>query len=291
MARYLRLTIVLNEVLMKRLWLITVGLGLVLSSCGKFRYDKDQSAEVNFKVESAFDEMTNISDQAITGNMVYYKNGGVIVTHPGDKPVQQKTACNVIITIDTIASVKTVTVDYGSSNCDCNDGKTRRGKIITTFTGFYHAQGTIITHTPIDYYVNDIKIEGIKTVENMGLNTSGQPYFNVQIDGVATLTSGETVSYTSTRVRTWTAGNTTLFNRFDDEYDITGTASGTFSSGGGYTALTTNPLHIKVGCGFPVSGTIEITPQNRPLRVVDYGSGMCDATFTVTVNGQTYTFN
>ncbi len=276
---------------MKKIVLLSLGITLVLSACGKFRYDKDQSAEVNYKVESAFDEMTNISDQAITGNMVYYKNGGVIVRQPGDKPLTQKTACNVIITIDTIASIKTVTVDYGSSNCDCNDGKTRRGKIITTFTGFYHAQGTIITHTPVDYYVNDIKIEGIKTVENMGLNTSGQPYFNVQIDGVATLTSGETVSYTSTRVRTWIAGFNTLLNRFDDEYDISGTASGTFSSGGGYTALTTNPVHIKVGCGFPVSGTIEITPQNRPLRVVDYGSGMCDATFTVTVNGQTYTFN
>jgi hypothetical protein len=276
---------------MKKIVLLSLGITLVLSACGKFRYDKDQSAEVNYKVESAFDEMTNISDQAITGNMVYYKNGGVIVRQPGDKPLTQKTACNVIITIDTIASIKTVTVDYGSSNCDCNDGKTRRGKIITTFTGFYHAQGTIITHTPVDYYVNDIKIEGIKTVENMGLNTSGQPYFNVQIDGVATLTSGETVSYTSTRVRTWIAGFNTLLNRFDDEYDISGTASGTFSSGGGYTALTTNPVHIKVGCGFPVSGTIEVTPQNRPLRVVDYGSGMCDATFTVTVNGQTYTFN
>ena len=276
---------------MKKIVLLSLGITLVLSACGKFRYDKDQSAEVNYKVESAFDEMTNISDQAITGNMVYYKNGGVIVRQPGDKPLTQKTACNVIITIDTIASIKTVTVDYGSSNCDCNDGKTRRGKIITTFTGFYHAQGTIITHTPVDYYVNDIKIEGIKTVENMGLNTSGQPYFNVQIDGVATLTSGETVSYTSTRVRTWIAGFNTLLNRFDDEYDISGTASGTFSSGGGYTALTTNPVHIKVGCGFPVSGTIEISPQNRPLRVVDYGSGMCDATFTVTVNGQTYTFN
>lgn len=276
---------------MKNTVLFSLGFLLLLGACGKFRYDKDQSAEVNRKVETAFDEMTNISDQAITGNMVYYKNGGVIVTHPGDKPVQQKTACNVIITIDTIGSVKTVTVDYGSSNCDCNDGKTRRGKIITTFTGFYHAQGTIITHTPIDYYVNDIKIEGTKTVENMGLNTSGQPYFNVQINGIATLTSGETMAYTSTRVRTWTAGFTTLLNRFDDEYDITGTANGVFSSGGGYTANIISAVHIKVGCGFPVSGTIEITPQSRPVRVLDYGTGTCDATFTVTVNGQTYTFN
>ncbi len=276
---------------MKKIVLFSLGFSIVLSACGKFRYDKDQSAEVNRKVETAFDEMTNISDQAITGNMVYYKNGGVIVTHPGDKPVQQKTACNVIITIDTTGTPKTVTVDYGSTNCDCNDGKTRRGKIVTTYTGFYHAQGTIITHTPVDYYVNDIKIEGTKTVENMGLNASGQPFFNVQIDGIATLTSGETMAYTSTRVRTWTDGFTTLFNRFDDEYDITGTATGVFSSGGGYTANITSPVHIKVGCGFPVSGTVEITPQSRPVRLLDYGTGTCDVTFTVTVNGQTYTFN
>lgn len=276
---------------MKKLLVITFGIGLVLSSCGKFRYDKDQSALVNSKVESAFDEMTNISDQAITGNMVYYKNGGVVVRYPGDKPLTQKTACNVIITLDTIGSLKTVTVDYGSSNCDCNDGKTRRGKIITTFTGFYHAQGTIITHTPVDYYVNDIKIDGTKTVENMGLNSSGKPYFNVQINGVATLTSGETLTYTSTRVRTWTDGFSTLLNRFDDEYDITGTADGVFSSGGGYTTNIISPVHIKVGCGFPVSGTLEITPQTNPVRILDYGTGTCDATFTVTVNGQTYTFN
>lgn len=276
---------------MKKIVLFSLGITFVLSACGKFRYDKDQSAEVNRKVESAFDEMTNISDQAITGNMVYYKNGGVIVTHPGDKPIQEKTACNVIITIDTTGTLKTVTVDYGSTNCDCNDGKTRRGKIVTTYTGFYHAQGTIITHTPVDYYVNDIKIDGTKTVENMGTNASGQPYFNVQINGVATLTSGETMTYTSTRVRTWTDGFTTLFNRFDDEYDITGTAEGVFSSGGGYTANITSAVHIKVGCGFPVSGTVEITPQSNPVRVLDYGSGTCDATFTVTVNGNTYTFN
>jgi hypothetical protein len=77
------------------------------------------------------------------------------------------------------------------------------------------------------------------------------------------------MTYTSTRVRTWTDGFTTLFNRFDDEYDITGTAEGVFSSGGGYTANITSAVHIKVGCGFPVSGTVEITPQSNPVRVLD----------------------
>ncbi|MFM8243563.1 MAG: hypothetical protein ACKN86_12215, partial [Crocinitomicaceae bacterium] len=179
---------------MKKLFfLLSISSLLFLTSCRK-RYDNDPSALMNYKIETTFDEMTNISDQAITGNMVYYKSGEIVTTKPGEKPVTLKTPCNVIITLDTLNSVKTVTVDYGTSNCDCNDGKTRRGKIVTTFTGQYFAPGTVITHTPVDYYVNDIKYEGTKTVTNMGLNGSGQPYFNVQIDGTATKTDGEVIT-------------------------------------------------------------------------------------------------
>ena len=276
---------------MKKIIVLSLSLVLILSACRKNKFDQDQSAMLNYKIETAFDEMTNISDQAVNGNLVYYKSGQIITIKPGEKPNLQKTPCEVIITLDTLNAIRTVIVDYGSTNCDCNDGKQRRGKIVTTFTGQYIAQGTIITHTPIDYFVNDIKIEGIKTVENMGLNANNQPYFNVNVNGTATLTSGETFSYISTRIRTWVSGFNTLLYRWDDEYDITGTSQGTFSFGGSYTAQTTNPLRIKVGCGFPVSGTIIITPEDKPIRTVDYGSGSCDFTFTVTVNGNTYTFN
>jgi hypothetical protein len=275
---------------MKNLAILSL-VALSLTSCLKNRLKKDQSALVNYKIETAFDEMTNISDQAITGNMVYYKSGQIIVTKPGQNIAIEKADCNVIITIDTTSSTKSVTVDYGSSNCTCNDGKTRRGKIVTTFTGQYIAPGTIITHTPVDYYVNDIKYEGTKTVQNMGLNSNNQPYFNVQIDGTATLESGEVVDYTSTRVRTWTTGFNTLLNRFDDEYDITGTSEASFSSGEGYTGNTTSPIHIKVGCGFPVSGTLDITPTGKPVRQINYGDGTCDYSFTVTVSGYTFTIN
>lgn len=275
---------------MKNLLILSL-VALSLTSCLKNRLKKDQSALVNYKIETAFDEMTNISDQAITGNMVYYKSGQVIVAKPGQNIAFEKADCNVIITIDTISSPKSVTVDYGSSNCTCNDGKTRRGKIVTTFTGQYIAPGTIITHTPVDYYVNDIKYEGTKTVQNMGLNSNSQPFFNVQIDGTATLETGEVVDYTSTRVRTWTNGFNTLLNRFDDEYDITGTSEASFSSGDGYTGNTTSPIHIKVGCGFPVSGTLDITPTGKPVRQINYGDGTCDYSFTVTVSGYTFTIN
>jgi hypothetical protein len=277
---------------MKTNHILFFGIIIVAFGCGKRKYDNDVSALWNYRIETAFDEMTNISDQAITGNMWYYKSGECVFSNkPGALNNLLKTPCNVIITLDTTVSPKVLTVDYGNSNCTCNDGKTRRGKIITTFTGAYAAPGTVITHTPVDYYVNDIKYDGTKTVTNVGLNNNGQPHFNVQINGTATMTSGDLVQYTSSRVRTWTQGYATLMNYMDDEYDVTGTTNATYSSGGGYSSQTITPIHIKVGCPFPVSGKLEITPSNKPIRTVDYGSGTCDNTFTVTVNGYTFTIN
>lgn len=275
---------------MKNLFFISF-LILAFISCQKWRSGRETLSIQSTKVEAAFDEMTNISDQAVNGELVYYKSGTVVFTKPGDKPILIKTSCNVVITLDTLTMPYSLTVDWGSTNCDCNDGKTRRGKIVTTFTGPYLAQGTVITHTPVNYYVNDIQIEGTRIVENMGQNASGQPYFDVEVDGLATFPTGETLSYLSSRVRTWIAGFTTPLYRFDDQYQITGTAYGSHSNGYSYTAAITNPLQINVGCARPVSGTIELTPSGLSTRIIDYGNGTCDITFTVTVNGNTYTYN
>lgn len=282
---------------MKRFLFISTLVSIAIVSCKKKNdktddYDNSSSPTSNAIIERSFDEMTNISDQAVSGNLVYYKMDQVTVLYGKESASNlEKAACNVIITIDTTSSPKSVTVDWGNTNCDCNDGKQRRGKIITTFTGQYRDPGTVITHTPVGYYVNNHHIEGTKTVTNMGNNGSGQPYFNVEVDGTVTLSSGEVFNYTSTRVRTWTNGFSTIGNFYDDEYDITGSAQASSTSGNGYTASVTNPLHIKIGCPYIVSGTLNFTPTGKPVRVIDYGSGNCDATFTVTVNGTTYTIN
>jgi len=279
---------------MKKIALLPVALLVALSftSCKKNKYDKSEAPKNNAIVENAFDEMTNMSDQAIKGNMVYYKMDLVNVYYgKWDEGNAVKTPCTVNITIDTLSSPKSVTIDWGSSNCDCNDGKQRRGKIITTFTGSYYNAGTVITHTPVDYYVNDHKISGTKTVTNMGLNSSSQPYYNVAVNGLVNMSTGEIITFNSNRVRTFTAGSTTPLYFWDDEYDISGSATATVVNGDGWAANITAPLHIKVGCGYITSGTLEITPTDKPVRVIDYGTGDCDATFTITVNGNTYTIN
>lgn len=279
----------------KLIWIgIAIATLVPISGCKKkWKYDGSTAPVTNAIVENAFAEMTNMSDQAVTGNMVYYKMPQVTFRYASASSAyeMEKTACNVIITVDTVGTADTLIIDWGTTNCDCNDGKQRRGKIITTWTGSYYNQGSIIKHVPQNYYVNDNKIEGQMTVQNMGVNGQSQPYYNVNINGTATLASGEIVNYTSTRVRTFTAGYNTQLYFMDDEYDITGTASATVVNGDGYDAVITSPLHVKVGCPYVTKGSLEFTPTGKSTRTIDYGGGACDATFTITINGNTYTIN
>ena len=83
-----------NQLQMKRLILLSSILILALGACRKKQFDNDQSAMLNYKIETAFDEMTNISDQAVNGNLVYYKSGKIISTKPGEKPVLEKMYAN-----------------------------------------------------------------------------------------------------------------------------------------------------------------------------------------------------
>ena len=268
---------------------------VTLNACKKDKeeeYDNSSAPKSNAIIENAYDEMTNMSDQAINGDMVFYNSPKVTVVYASkDTPLLEKEACNVVITLDTTSTTRSITIDWGTANCDCNDGKQRRGKIITTFTGKYRDSGTVITHTPVDYYVNDNKISGTKTVTNMGTNSNGQPFFNIAINGSVTMSDGDVFTYSSNRVRTWVAGYNTLLTFIDDEYDITGSTTASSTNGNGYTANITSPLNIKVGCGYIRKGTVEITPTGKPVRVIDYGTGTCDASFTITVNGHTYTVN
>jgi hypothetical protein len=282
---------------------LIVGL-VIFSSCKKEEpspkvddkkplYDNSTAPISNAIIESAFDEMTNMSDQAINGDLVFYNSPTVSVfyTQKGQKNVADKVECNVIITIDTISTTRSIEIDWGTTNCDCNDGKQRRGKIITTFTGRYRDAGTVITHTPVDYYVNNNHIEGSKTVINAGYNTENQAFFYITVNGAVTMANGEYFTYYSERIRTWVAGYNTPLVFIDDEYEITGNTVATSSNGNGYEATVTEPLRVQVGCAFVKSGVLEFKPTNKPLRIINYGDGACDATFTVTINGVTYTIN
>jgi hypothetical protein len=273
---------------MKKLSLIIglavfTGITVMLSSCNKDNDIPGTDLSVvsdDAYAESTFDNVTNLTDEAYDYASNNFKS---------TQGWRFLSDC-ATVTLDTTSFPYLLTIDFGDTNCLCNDGRYRRGKILVSFTGRYYHPGTIITTTFDEYYVNDNQVEGTKTVTNMGFNDGNNMYWDIAVNGVITLANGGgTITWNSQREREWIDGIQTPDNKWDDKYLITGTANGVRANGLHWTRTIVNPLRIELACRFIVSGTVNIRPEGRALRVLDFGDGTCDNIATVTINGTTYT--
>lgn len=262
---------------------MTVGAFLFIASCKK--NDKDVAEDTGYSTEhtvaeKSFDDAQSIADMAATvasGSNLGYKT--TELTAGGCATVTRSTG--------------SIVIDFGATNCMCLDGRNRRGKILVAYTGAYADSGSVHTITFDNYYQNDNKVEGTKTVTNMGNNSAGQPYFSVVVSGTIILSTGGTMTTAFNRTRTWTAGYTTLGDRSDDVYAITGGGTITRPSGSVVAVAISNtaPLLVAAGCRWIEAGTITYTLASGAMRTINYGTTpACDATAVITLpSGATYT--
>lgn len=262
---------------------VVAAIGITFSSCRK-KEDKDNdtsAAADNALAEITYNDVNNIADQAATGSLSSYMT-------PNDNDQRSLLSTCATITHDTVSSPRLLTVDFGTSNCLCNDGRYRRGKILISYNGAYRDSASVHTITFDNYFVNDNQVLGSKTVTNMGHNAAGHLYYTVQVNGqIIKAGGGGTITWTSTRTREWITGESTLIWS-DDSYLITGSANGTNAAGNSFSANITSPLRKDIGCRYLVSGTIALTPSGKATRYINFGSGSCDDQATVTINGNVY---
>ena len=197
------------------------------------------------------------------------------------------------ITISTMDAVfpKTIVVDFGTQNCLGNDNRYRRGKLNYTITSWYREPGCLITIVPENFYLNDNKVEGVKTITNNGRNANNFLNYTIQVnDATITTSQNNTFTWSTLRNHEWIEGETTILNRFDDVYSITGSANGITSSQISYNITINTPLNVLVGCPWVRSGTLTISIDGHNDIVVDYGNGECDANAVARYNGNEYPF-
>lgn len=262
--------------------LLLAAIIATVTSCTKDKNDDtppDTSPALNNALaEAAFDNATQWSDMAMAGSKL--KSTLTDTVYMG--------TC-VLATLDLTTTPYTLLIDFGSANCQCDDGIYRRGKIIVQFTGSYWAPGTVLTYTFDDYFVNDNQVLGTRTVTNKGRNGSNNLWWQTVVHGtIIKANNGGTFTWNSTREHEWSEGESTPFVWWDDVYLITGTANGTNTDGKTYSITITSPLQKKLNCEWIKSGTLDIQIQGLPLIVLDYGSGACDNQATVIFNGQSY---
>ncbi len=271
--------------------ILSVSILLGLSGCKKDKeeIDRDTESVVEYAMaDAAFGDVASISDEAYDGTLDTYRS-------MGGNSVERVLSTCATISFDTTSSPKSLTIDFGTSNCLCGDGNYRKGAIIVTWSGPYKDSGSVRTISFNNYFVNYNQLTGTKTVTNNGRNTNGNLSYTVTVNGSIVwdpqyFGGGGSSSYTSTRTREWIAGESTP-GWLDDIYLISGTASGVTRSGASYAMATTEALKKEIGFKHFTDGTLEFTPSGKYTRIIDYGyvNAQRDALAQVTINGYTFT--
>lgn len=269
---------------MKKFTLLLLAISLCFTACKKADDPLDEvdltSSKDNNEMDKIFSGLNNIVQDAIET-----EGSGNRVNKTFDKCWSE---------IKLSPTKDTLTVSFDGTVC-LKDGQKRTGQLIIAFTGPYNTKGTVITSTLENFTIDGKPLEGKKVVENLGRVEGTNLSFKVTVsDAKLTYEDGSTITWESERTRTWTEGENTPLNIWDDTYEITGTATGVNKNDLSYSMEipTTSPLVIDIECWattrLPKSGVIYIRPTDLLERSVDYGDGTCDRAITVSIGNQSY---
>lgn len=239
-----------------------------------------------------------------------------------------KTAGNGILSIAPCASIltntttKTYTIDFGTSGCVGTDGRTRTGKLFYNYSASapgatkYRNPGFNLSITSLNYVVDgnavNINSKTIANITNTIINTQG-PYPTVPLTwsvtadiSIVKANGGGTVSWKCNRTKELSnSGDINCYNGpgiainwLFAKVKINGSATGVNTKGENFTAVATDLLRdftctpdLTKPHRHPfVSGKVAYTPGTRPTRYIDFGTGTCDFSGTITVNGQSFSF-
>lgn len=174
-------------------------------------------------------------------------------------------------------------LDYGTENCEDFLGNQRRGIINISISDWWRNEGSVRQITFDDYYFNDNRLEGTKTITNTGLNTDGNLTFSKRVENASiTNLDGTSIKWDCVRnSELIEGGNTFIFA--DDVWSVTGSGTGINEAGQAFTVTITSALIYNNGCYFPVSGIVEIVTEGGNTEIINYGNGECDNQATLTV--------
>jgi hypothetical protein len=192
-----------------------------------------------------------------------------------------------IVPRDRNAWPKTVTIDYGNG-CIMRDGKLRKGKIITVYSGPMFEPGSIATTTFQNHWVDSVQVEGTHVAKNN--STSAARIFTRSVkDGKLTHLNGNYTMWSGTHTNTQVEGLGTPRFPLDDVFTITGGARGQYKRGTKvveWSRAIAEPLFKNFTCRWISKGIVRIT-RNADASVLNYGDGTCDNKATLTINGIT----
>lgn len=274
---------------------------LFLTSCNNDRFNLSNSETQNVENEAAtdgyFEDADDMATLAVSADAATLSGARTSSSaRPGVKPNDLRFSACVTMTLTLAENSNSTTphgyiiIDFGTG-CTDSKGNIRKGKIVVEFIGKRFLSGSKIITTFENYFINGVQIEGTRTVTNVTGSTEDMPKFSIELEGgKATWPDGSTATRTVNRTREWIRGA----NPLNDEWIVEGTAAGTNRNGKIYQVAITKALVYKRECAISrkvfmaVEGTKILTTDSNVITI-DYGTGDCDRTVTVTINGKSRT--
>lgn len=263
---------------------------VVFSSCNKDRNESIQSAQDNAAIETEYSEIYDVVTDYVSNDHRTGKTDDYILASGAEVWFNDTTF--------TDGDGVDLTLDYGrlengsgSKGVVCKDGRYRAGKIHVSMDKRWTESPTINVSiaSSDEYYVGNgtkmYKVTGLKTITR----TSATAY-SVEVTNATMQRDNGSVSWNSSRAvnLSYDAGQ----GWYNDEYEISGSASGTNANGVTFMATTQTPLkkRLSLGCiSTFISGKLIVTNSNDKMLEVNYDSynnEACDKAVTVTYNGK-----
>ncbi len=294
-----------NSTSLKGLTYVAMAFVMFFASCSdnnQINFTSNDAANVESETtaDSFTSDATDVSTDAVAGVATTDLSGGrengiikKLLINDYFKANERLKCATIALTTtgtsDAPAGVLTIVYpDDGS--CKDARGKVRKGTITITYTGKRFEVGSKIVTTFSNYSINGVAVEGTYTLTNVAATNTSYPRFHVVITGgKVTFLNGKTITREQDFTREWQrAANPTQ----DKWVLLTGsTAAGTNRNGSVYTMTVTQDLVHSRACEISdkvfiaVSGEKKFTTESKDITI-NYGTGTCDNTVTITINGK-----
>lgn len=280
--------------LIRMVWVAAVISAEFITSCAgdepqfgqEAAYAKEES-----EIDAYYADADDMAGMAVAG--ADETEGGRTGSEARELEIKDGRFCTVSVLLDVEQTlilkmpVGKITLDF-TSGCTDVAGNIRKGKILVNFKGARFRPGSITSIVFENYEINGMKLNGVRTLTYLPNSTLIKPQFQVQLENGSVEWNGKTATREHCFVGTWNRGN--LLNAEDDVLQMSAcsgwAAQGINRAGVSYQMLIEQELVYKRGCPMAVSGIKRFVEVNSGKEIIiDYGSGTCDAVFTITVNG------
>lgn len=253
---------------------------LLLSACKKEEAPQITSAEEN---ALSFYYYNNVTQNVLAA---YYSEIYKITNKAGTPANEENDNCPIIFFTPADADTwpKTLTINYGTDDCQGEDGFVRSGMLTCEVSKDFSEDEAEMKISFFDFKLNDNTIAGDLYIINKSVGN-----YSVSLkNGIITTKTQKNISREAELQYTQITGTKTITDNADDKFSISGTAMGMNSEGEAFKSTITTSLFVDFNCKYAGRGASEIQTENESTMTIDYGNGSCDNEATVIVDGKDY---